>query len=160
MATKEIVRGLLTTLCEIHQRKTSDVLLNEYHRAFKPYSDEQVRKAGYKTIDEYQFFPKPAHIIERIEVNTMDNQGQVKYSRIVCTGCGRLTGCIKDHEEPWLCCECYSGISKAEISGRFQALFNVMDKGFPEGIDTPEKRFDYIKTKARDVMGTQREVVI
>jgi len=146
----------LTTLCEIHQRKTSDILLNEYYRAFKPYTDDQTRKAGYKTIDEYQYFPKPAHIIERISV-TLDDQGPVKYSKAVCSGCGHLRGCIKEEEAPWLCPECYSGLSKAEIQSRFKALAEVMVKGFPENITTPEGRFEHMKTRA--VMETKERVI-
>jgi len=118
------------------RKEISEQSKSAYIKALKPYTDDEIRQAGYKCIDNCSYFPKPAQILGYIYTDQASKQYGAKfnmYSRY-CQVC-KKTDCItmKDDgddrtgekgDDLWKCRECYSGISSDEYQ---QRMYNIIE---------------------------------
>jgi hypothetical protein len=56
----------MATLCEIHDKTMSSILIDLYWKVLEPFTDEQCEKAFQEVIISSRFFPKPVDMIELI----------------------------------------------------------------------------------------------
>lgn len=67
--------------------------------------------------------PTPMDVIQRMAINqTVDNQ-DYRITSAKCSRCGRFATAITEPiGSPYLCRECYTGLTNAEIGERFRKL--------------------------------------
>lgn len=85
---------------EINQERT-----DLYYDVLKPYSDKQVTEAGYKCLEELEFFPKPAQVVKRIPKE--DDHNKELRKRFTCPICKAGVSLIIEGK----CRMCHSGTS-------------------------------------------------
>jgi len=73
MASKKIIKSMIELFLSIWPRKNADstVMTEAYYQALRKYSDDEIRKAGYKAMDELEFFPKPADLKKFLDVTNL-----------------------------------------------------------------------------------------
>lgn len=64
----------MTALCEIYNKKSSELVFGMYYEIFKPYTHEQFTSAALRCIRErkYSDLPKPSEILEYLEGSAQD----------------------------------------------------------------------------------------
>jgi len=92
---------MLTLFGKNYDRKLTEIefgeLSNIYDKALSRYTDEQVKEAGYKCMEELHYYPKPSHIIERI-TKTQPSQGKLLFDTCRCSKCHEVKWCIKEDD--------------------------------------------------------------
>lgn len=71
--------------------------------------------------------PTPLDVIQRIPINqTVDNQ-DYRITSAKCSKCGRYGMAITEPiGSPYLCRECYTGLTNQEIAARYKALSEMV----------------------------------
>lgn len=57
----------MATLCELHDKTMSSILVDLFWKVLEPFTDEQCEKAFQEIIMSSRFFPKPVDMIEVIQ---------------------------------------------------------------------------------------------
>ena len=131
---REIVIQMLKTFSGIWEKKITQELQKAFLQALKKYTDDEIRQAGYKCIDNCSFFPKPAQVISYIYKDKTEKQYNLKFNMYsgYCQVC-KKTNCItmKDNDL-WKCRQCYTGFTEGQIEEKYNKLLKILDKG--EGI--------------------------
>lgn len=65
---RKMFQKYMTGLSELHGKDLSSVVIEMYWHALSKFSDEQCKAAFDKAIVKYKFFPKPAELIEDLQV--------------------------------------------------------------------------------------------
>lgn len=87
-----------------------ETLANGYYLAFKKYSDKDIQQAGYKYMEEGEYFPpKPAQIIALISHAATDKHTAALKERFTCASCGEVVSGISERK----CFDC-AGILPVE----------------------------------------------
>jgi ribosomal protein L37AE/L43A len=104
---------LLAGMIELwRQPKLSDMAAKFYLDALKPYSDEEVKTAVAKCMDEAEYFPKPAEIVKILkakkpqDVKDREIHDAEERRRYTCPSCHNYVHAIIDGK----CWECYAGV--------------------------------------------------
>lgn len=148
-----MIKDALTSFSRVYPKKITDDLVELYYKTLKKYSEEQFLEAGYQCLEDAEKFPTPNMIISRMKKDYRGNG--IRSERRQCDECGNVKYCIQEpSSKKWICRQCYSGLSIEETRARFQALEELMEKGFPEYLTTKEQRVDYMKERAKEIMGT------
>ena len=142
MASKNLIQDMLTHLCTVWtSREITDDLIQTYYLSLKRFSDDEVREAGFKYIDQAEGkapFPKPGDISLRISnTNLPTNEDFIIRSDVRCQTCGHIGEGIQEPKgTSFQCRECYTGLTPQEIKSRFTDLFRMMgDKDYkPEWV--------------------------
>ena len=84
---------MIELFLSIWPRKNADstAMTEAYYQALRKYSDDEVRKAGYKAMDELEFFPKPTDLKKFLDVTNLRD-------RFTCPKCGSHVSLIIDGE--------------------------------------------------------------
>jgi len=100
MASTHIVIEMLNTFMGIwDRREMSEQAKSAYIKSLKYYTDDEIRQAGYKAIDELQYFPKPAEILKLLKKSKHDKEEKehwacpVCHSQVVCIIDGKCKYC-------------------------------------------------------------------
>lgn len=123
MATRILVEDMIAHFCELFGKQKNEKMVDAWVDALNRYRDNEIAQAGHKAMEECQRMPTPLDVIQRIPVNqTFEN---VDY-RIVsgkCSKCGRYGMAITEPiGSPYLCRECYTGLTGKEIGSRLHKL--------------------------------------
>ena len=87
MKDEKMFNNYMATLGEIFDKKLTKVLTNIYFQALSKFSDEQCKVAFEKIISKSKFFPKPAEILEIMEIPLeYIKQQQVGYFQTALNG--------------------------------------------------------------------------
>ena len=65
-------KEFMTVLCEIHDKRLSQLLSDLYWKVLEPFSDEDCERAFKELIYDNKFFPKPAEFIEILRGKKQD----------------------------------------------------------------------------------------
>lgn len=94
MAKRELIIEMLNTFMGIwDRREISEQTKSAYVNALKHYSDDEIRTAGYKAIDELQYFPKPSEILKLLKKSKHDKEEKEHWT---CPMCHSQVVCIID----------------------------------------------------------------
>ncbi len=74
MKNKEKFQEFMSGLAEIFDKKLTDTLSSVYWKALAPFDDNECVQMFERIISTCKFFPKPAEMIELMEVSPEDNQ--------------------------------------------------------------------------------------
>jgi len=70
--------------------------------------------------------PTPLDVIQRMTVNQSIEDGDYYITSAKCTRCGRYAMAITEPVgSPYLCRECYTGMSNQEIANKFKELGEI-----------------------------------
>lgn len=105
-------------------------LIEAYYLALKKYSEEDIQKAGYKCLDECDYFPKPVDISRRIaEINkttsySSPDEDFIFSGQARCIECGKIGFSIKEPKATgqWKCRQCYSGLTVEQYKAKIQEI--------------------------------------
>ncbi len=64
MASKAMIESMIDLFLNVWSKRNANkpVLVDAYRRAFAGYTDDEVKKAGYRALDELEYFPKPSDL--------------------------------------------------------------------------------------------------
>jgi len=65
-------KEFMTVLCEIHDKRLTQLLSDLYWKILEPFSDEDCGRAFKELVYECKFFPKPAEFIEILKGKKQD----------------------------------------------------------------------------------------
>ena len=128
-----MIKGLLVIFCQIWGKTLTSEMEDGYYQPLKKYKDEDIKKAGYKCLDELTLFPKPADISKRIIVTQSNNGGSDFESKhgVKCSLCGHIgLGISEPRGDPWECRECYSGLSPEQHESKINEIISKIEKPF------------------------------
>ena len=119
---------MLRLFSHLWTKSLTPELTEAYSHALKRYSDDEIREAGYKCLEECERFPKPSEIIGRIKGHVFKDQKPL-FNTCRCSVCGESEKlCIKEHDmEGWECRECYSGLSVDEYKDKLRDLVKLAE---------------------------------
>ena len=63
MVSKTLVFDMVDKFAEIYNKKPSISLKDSWFITLKPYSDDQLREAGYVALQKCKYMPKPSDVI-------------------------------------------------------------------------------------------------
>jgi hypothetical protein len=128
MATKQVVKTMITSFCEVFGKRENDKLVNGWVEALHRYRDQQVILAGQKALEECLKMPTPMDVISRISVENNQENTAYNIGHARCSKCNRVATCISEPVgAPYICRECYTGLTNQQISQRFKDLGKMMD---------------------------------
>lgn len=184
---------MITSFSEVYGKEISDSARESYFEILRYYSDEHIQKAGFRCMEELEFFPRPAQILKYIDQKETSRHNKELIDRFTCLSCRQKVSCIisdSDRGEcldcaglakfteskpapkieksdcriegrrvcgecktiglciqepkgdgPWLCRECYTGMSLKEIKERYRELSGIIGSKVkdPEPISEQEK---------------------
>lgn len=123
MATRPVVESMITSFCELYGKRENASLVNAWMEALSRYRDAEVMTAGHRAMEECQRMPTPTDLIQRIPVNQTFENVDYRITSAKCSRCGRYAMAISEPiGRPYLCRECYTGMSNQEIAAKFRAL--------------------------------------
>jgi len=126
---KMVIDGMLDHFSSIWPVKNLEEKKESYSLALQRYPMEKIREAGIRCLGANKF-PVPAEIIEKMSLTEYTKEDYRISYNMRCRICNRIGLGI---EEPigsknWRCRRCYTGLTDAEIKGRFNDLFRMMDQ--------------------------------
>ena len=132
MATKPVVKTMITSFCEVFGKKENEKLVNGWVEALYRYRDHQIIQAGQKALEECARMPTPTDVISRIPVEDSEQNENYNITSGKCSECSRVGMCISEpNGSPLICRECYTGLTNEQISQRFSDLAKMIeDKEF------------------------------
>lgn len=116
---------MLSHFGTVYTKEVTNELIDSFFTVLKPYTDEQVKKAGYKCLEELEYMPKPAQLINRIEKDTSKHDVALR-KRFTCPVCGYYSTMIIDGK----CWFCYTGISKGLERNKWHWDVEERDKDY------------------------------
>lgn len=115
----------------VWDKKITDDIIESYFYVLRKYNEKQVQQAGYKSMERFKWFPKPADLVGLIETEKHDQEYREHFKpenapnkiwpSVRCRDCGRTRMCILDNNR-WLCRECYTGLTSDEINERYEKV--------------------------------------
>ena len=128
---------MLTYLCTVYpSRIITDELIETYWQTLKKYSDDEIREAGFKYLEQAQEktpYPKPGDISARITQRSTESQSYIIEKGHTCSVCWKKN-CMCIIEKPdtpsWTCRECYTGMDIEEIRQRYKDITDKIGEAF------------------------------
>jgi len=96
---------MLQNFGAIWQTKIDDRLIDTWYVTLKKYSDKDIKEAGYRILENSEFFPRPASMIKFLTGIVEDRK------RYTCPICKRYVHCIIDGK----CTDCYVGVPLSQV---------------------------------------------
>jgi len=123
MATRPMVESMTTSFCELFGKKMSEQLVDAWVDALSRYRDGEVVKAGHRAMEECLRMPTPLDVIQRMPINQTVEESEFRITSAKCSKCGRYGLAISEPQgAPYLCRECYSGMTNEQIAAKFREL--------------------------------------
>ena len=123
MATRVMVDDMITSFCELYGKLKKAETVDAWMEALKRYRDAEIASAGHKAMEECQKMPTPLDVIQRMPINQTVQNEDYHMAQAKCSRCGRYALAISEPVgSPYLCRECYTGLSNQEIGERFRKL--------------------------------------
>ena len=123
MATRPVVENFLELTGELYNKPRTEKSVDAWMEALRRFRDHEIAPAMNRAIDECQKMPTPMDIIQRIPVSQMMENEHYRMTQAKCSKCDRYSLAISEPPgDPWLCRECYTGLTNQEIAERFKKL--------------------------------------
>jgi hypothetical protein len=136
-------------------------MIEAYYHALKGYHDEDIQEAGYKCLDNCEYFPKPVDISKQIREiqrnNPLVNRDEdfiIRYD-VRCRKCGHIGLGIKEPKETgeWQCRECYTGLTTEQIKEKFRAIWKIFEN--KSDLNIPTEKTDYENNERQNILTEQ-----
>ena len=126
MSSKEMLATMLKLFSTVWTKTITPDLTEAYSYALKKYSDDEIREAGYKCLEQCDHFPKPTEIISRIPKK--ESPGSLLFDTCRCSKCHEVKWCIKEDDmNGWECRECYSGLTAEEYKAKMRGIIKILE---------------------------------
>ncbi len=123
MATRIMVDDMLDSFCNLFGKIKTPGLVDAWMKALGRFRDAEIISAGHKAMEECQKMPTPQDVIQRMTVNQTVEESDFRITSAKCSRCGRFGMAISEPQGvPYLCRECYSGMTNEQIAAKFREL--------------------------------------
>ena len=128
MATRELIRDMITSFCDLFARKLDPRLVDSWMTALQRYDDDRIRDGGLKAMEECQRMPTPQDVITRMPKEKTEETQDYVFETAKCSLCGSYGRCIKEdpYSDTWRCRECYTGLTAAQHAAKMREIINAM----------------------------------
>ena len=128
MATKEMIRGMITSFCDLFARKLDPRLVDSWHTALHRYDDARVQAGGLKAMEECQRMPTPQDVITRMPREETSDQPEYVIETAKCGLCGNYALAIKaePYSDIWRCRQCYTELTPAQHKAKMSEIIRTM----------------------------------
>jgi len=124
---------MLTNFSKIFQKSIDEDVIDSYFQILKSYSDDKIRKAGYRCLEDAEFFPKPAQILKHIDKNEQARHNQDERTRYTCPICNNYVHAMIEGR----CWDCHEGVPLSYGRTPFKnPAIEVSKTGFSMSQDT------------------------
>ena len=129
MATRIMIEDMLDSMCSLFGKIHNSALTDAWSKALFRYRDHEIQKAGQRALEECQKMPTPMDVISRITSDDQTNNGAFTMTSTKCSKCHRVLLCISEPSgSPYLCRECYTGLTNQQISDKFNQIADMLGK--------------------------------
>jgi len=133
----DAIREMLNLFSQaIAKKKITQELVGAYDHALARYTLEDIRQAGYKCLDDCQYFPKVKDVLSQLRLVDRDKQmdGQRGFELAHSTKCQLCgagpTQCGRDKPgDPWECRRCYTGMTSEQINAKLAEITATLSAG-------------------------------
>jgi cytochrome c-type biogenesis protein CcmH/NrfF len=125
VATKEMIDDMLRLFGASWNKEITDDLKQAFLEVLQKYSNDEVIEAGYKCLEEREFFPKPAHVVKFIKTTKRKHNEALK-DRFRCPVCKNQVSLIIEGR----CWECNTGASLSMGRTPVKAPVITQEKNF------------------------------
>lgn len=123
MATRIMVEDMVESFCGLFGKNMTPTVLDAWMKALGRYRDPEISKAGHRAMEECQRMPTPLDVISRISPGDQKENEKFVITSARCSRCSRFALCISEPTgSPYLCRECYTGLTNDQIAERFRKL--------------------------------------
>ena len=93
-------------LCEAYGKDLTNTLIDTFFEVLKKYPFKVVSEAGYRCLEDLEFFPRPAQLIKLMPKTKGLRAAKDLQERYTCPACKNLTHAIIEGK----CWDCHTGI--------------------------------------------------